>query len=708
MNKLHLKSDYLYILLFFLLFFSIPKGIIVGGDWTFPFSNFHLEEFFNITTWNKQNFGSESSLSLNLTLFKIIILFLNKIGIDIIYIQKILIFIISLSGYLFFSLLGNYLCNISLNSKFLKLISFCYVLAPISFNYLQMGWILSFIAYCFLPGFLYFFLKYVEHEKTYYLTISILIFCFSIMQVQAVLWYYIILILFYFNHRFYNRSYIKKLIIFFILSTLLNSFWLIPSILSNFYFSPELLNNVSKLSTTSGIDASLNSDYLLRNLGSLYNLNFETSLNLLLPTKYFVLITSIPFIIIFYFIFRLDKISSFSFIIFFSIIFFYFVLLTIKLFPEFFYSAEIFSIIRHKGRFIVLTSFLTFLLIIYLHQEILKKQIKLGIIFNTLIILLLINLIPWTKDFLFKNEHTTNQYLRYLPIRTINIDEDYDKFYKKIKNDKDINSVIYFPHTVSIRVNDDIRFYKSFKNFTDQYSALSPKPGNLYFNERTEQDILINNIFFNNTLNGTKYLYNNLLHDVDLFVLRKNIITEKFLTEAEFKNIFNNNNFEIYFENRKLIAFQKKNINTSLFQLTEILNINENNLLRNNNYHSYNNQREENQILEYSTILNHIYKIKIEDKLLNYNKLVFRQKYHPGWKVLCSNQKKLFKYLTPLNLIKNRSYEYNKQIIFLNNDQCKNYFIIFIPEIIFYFFLIFSILILSMLILKSFYEFKKN
>lgn len=157
-NKIQ-KLDLIFILFFSLLFITLPNGIIIGGDWTFPMSNYHLDRFFKISSWNEQNFGTEATSSLVISLYKIFIFLLYKIGIEIIYIQKIILFLISLSGFYFFKIFCNYLGGFDKKDIYVKFISFIYVLAPVSFNYIQIGWIFSFIAYCFLPGFLFFFFK---------------------------------------------------------------------------------------------------------------------------------------------------------------------------------------------------------------------------------------------------------------------------------------------------------------------------------------------------------------------------------------------------------------------------------------------------------------------------------------------------------------------------------------------------------------------
>ena len=203
-------------------------------------------------------------------------------------------------------------------------------------------------------------------------------------------------------------------------------------------------------------------------------------------------------------------------------------------------------------------------------------------------------------------------------------------------------------------------------------------------------------------------LYKSLLNDVNLYVYRKNIISDYYLTLNEFNEIFNKNNFELYYKSNNIVAYKNNEANQSLLNLSNNSANYINFLFRKNIKLSNNSERTDQSKIEYAEILNNIYKIEINNSTKNYNFLIYNQKYHPGWTLICNDKIKINNILKENNFIKSQIYEYNKQIFDIKNISCDKFYLVFAPELIFYISLTISLLSLIFFLLKSIYEFKNS
>ena len=163
----------------------------VGGDWSTPNTLIQINTFVssNIYLWSNTGnaFGFYQSFLTSLPI-QLISKMLSLVGF-----YKISLFLLILSLALLF--VNQYIFLKSLKLKKLSIIlgSFLFVLSPLTFNYILMGWIYVLIALSLFPLITMFFIKSVKEQKVSYALIAGILLSIALVQSQSIVWVPIIL-----------------------------------------------------------------------------------------------------------------------------------------------------------------------------------------------------------------------------------------------------------------------------------------------------------------------------------------------------------------------------------------------------------------------------------------------------------------------------------------------------------------------------------
>lgn len=594
-NSSEIITVFFSLIIFFVLFLNLPHGFILGGDWTFPFSNESYETWTNLSTWNsKQNFGSSSVLSLNALYYKFFVEILFFVGVPLKYIQISIIIIIFILGQLGFVLFFiNYLNTRKLIYVILiNIVSLSYIFSPPNFNFLIMGWILGNISYLLYPFFLFFLFKSLSKQQNLNCFFAALIFSFSIMQIHAIAWYLLMSLIFLFDTRVDNKKLILNYLKICLITIFLNIHWIFPLMLDVNQGEQVLPSLLYKTAATKGMDLFLNFNQIFKLYGSLFNEHYETWFKDSFSYLYNFL-AFIPMLILLLLL-QTNKIK------FYKLVFSYILILAISLIiinlnkEDFFYTFSYLIPFRHLSRFIIIFPFLfSFLIICMIFSQFENQKKYKKIFIFSLLIINILNLEPWISNIKY-NENEKINWEKNFKLREFKPSDDYIKFYEKLDNDKDkFTRSLYFPYGALIFLNDDKYFSAGFLSIVDIFSTFSPIPGAISVGSGrfTNSKLFIEKNFVKSSHIKFKKNMIDQLYTVDLFIYRKNISSNVKLSINEFKNFFNNNNkFKLYYESENILAYEriKKNSLIEVIKIKE-KDLNENNLFYKLSKYEYSN-----------------------------------------------------------------------------------------------------------------------
>lgn len=275
--------------LLFLRGIIFSSGIISGGDWGLPFTFSQADQYFKsgFYTWTDTSLFGIKQFFLNSLPFQILIGFLAKLGITgDIYAKLFLILAFVFAAF-----------NMFLFCRFLGCIKkvaffggFLYITLPFFFNYAAMGWLFVLFSMGILPLALIFFIKSVKEEKVVYSILTGVLYFLAMMQSQSLFWYplvFLSLIIFLVEDRKSLLSYVKSLLVVFLIFFSLNAYLWLPLFLGG---GSEIVSTKLGLSTISlGTWARLSYLNILRVWGSLFNYQYETSYPQILTPLSFLL-----------------------------------------------------------------------------------------------------------------------------------------------------------------------------------------------------------------------------------------------------------------------------------------------------------------------------------------------------------------------------------------------------------------------------------
>jgi len=359
--------------------FLVPlrkDGLLVGGDWTFPYSKDQMSSFFEdgFVIWNK--IGSPLGTQIpHKNLFILQILSYPFIALEAsgVFFQKFIISIILLlMGYFSFFLLEKIFKN-----PFASFIgSITYVFSPIVFNYFNMGWIFILLFLAIQPLVVYHAYMFLNKGGLFRVLLIGVLSSIALFQAQALFWGP--LIIFSVGLGSLRKKHVKKILlrtIFLVASSititaLVHSAWIIPSFIHQDSYVTA---------STSSYDAARFSELVnlknqMRGWGGLFNEQFEISFGvnpILLPFSFAGIIMAIIGLL-------LSKKKSNRWVAIGLILFL--VVPILYLSREFIGSLPFSNIIRDVSRFIVIGNLGMAILVAHFVSTLKKNYLKLLIL----------------------------------------------------------------------------------------------------------------------------------------------------------------------------------------------------------------------------------------------------------------------------------------------------------------------------------------
>ena len=359
--------------------FLVPlrkDGLLVGGDWTFPYSKDQMSSFFEdgFVIWNR--IGSPLGTQIphkNLFILQILSYPLVALGATGVFFQKFIISIILLlMGYFSFFLLEKIFKN-----PFASFIgSITYVFSPIVFNYFNMGWIFILLFLAIQPLVVYHAYMFLNKGGLFRVLLIGVLSSIALFQAQALFWGP--LIIFSVGLGSLRKKHVKKILlrtIFLVASSititaLVHSAWIIPSFIHQDSYVTA---------STSSYDAARFSELVnlknqMRGWGGLFNEQFEISFGvnpILLPFSFAGIIMAIIGLL-------LSKKKSNRWVAIGLILFL--VVPILYLSREFIGSLPFSNIIRDVSRFIVIGNLGMAILVAHFVSTLKKNYLKLLIL----------------------------------------------------------------------------------------------------------------------------------------------------------------------------------------------------------------------------------------------------------------------------------------------------------------------------------------
>jgi hypothetical protein len=577
-NKAKIHSTFIITFLFSLivltiLLLNLPRGFMLGGDWTFPFSDESYEVWKTFTAWNsKQNFGDSSVLSINGLYYKLLVNLIYNVGVPLKYIQLTIIIAFFIIGQIGFVIFFKYYFQSEkiIHILTLNIFSLFFIFSPPSFNFLVMGWILASISYLLYPFFLYFLFKATNKDSDFInCLIASLLFSFAIMQIHTVAWYLLMSLIFLFRPGANAKKFFINYSKIFLLTIFFNIHWIFP-LLMDFNIASQIAPEfLYKTSATKGMDLFLNFFNIFKFHGSLFNEHYEIWFKNLFPL-YSNIFSLAPFLLLLLLlIYNRDN--------YLNLVFSYIVVIIVSLIiininkEDFFYAYPILIPFRHLSRMIIVLPFLFYYLILsMLFNQFEKSKFVKRTIILSLILINCINIYPWTTHLSYNKKNLQFSWEKQFKLREYNPPKDYIAFYDKIDQDKDkFQRSLYFPYGALIYFNDDVYFSAGFLSIVDIFSTTSPVPGAITLGAgrfSNSQFFIEQNFVKQAHKKFSKSLLNN-LHSVDLFIYRKNVSSNVKLSIDEFHKLFQDkNSFTKYFESENIVAYERINNKNSLVE----------------------------------------------------------------------------------------------------------------------------------------------
>ncbi len=289
------------LLAFIIIIFLIPlrkDGLLVGGDWTFPYSKDQMGSFFEdgFVIWNR--IGSPLGAQIphkNLFILQILSYPFIALGVTGVFFQKLIISIVLLSmGSFSFFLLEKIFKNPL--ASFVG--SITYIFSPIVFNYFNMGWIFILLFLAIQPLIVYHAYMFLNKGGLFRVLLLGVLSSIALFQAQALFWGP--LIIFSVGLGSLRKRRAKEILlktIFLVISSvsitaLVHSAWIIPS----FIDQDSYVTASTSTYDSTRFSELINLKNQMRGWGGLFNEQFEISFGVnrfLLPFSFAGIIMAI-------------------------------------------------------------------------------------------------------------------------------------------------------------------------------------------------------------------------------------------------------------------------------------------------------------------------------------------------------------------------------------------------------------------------------
>jgi hypothetical protein len=454
--------------IFFLIsvFFILPHGPYVGGDWTVPQFDIHYESFSSHYVWNSNsNFGQPSAESMASWHFRIIFDILRWLGFD----SNLLSKVISILILLFVaSSMYSYLRYIGFRVSISLIVATLYGFSPLTFNYLTMGWVTSIVAAGCIPLFVLFFTKLIRENSKLNVYILVFVVFISSMQIQSVIWLaiaaiYVLVV----NREFLSLAFIFRAfkVGLILLSIVLP--WVLTYLFARYGIASISDANIIVSSASIGADNSYGVARALLMWGGLYNASYEISFLSSFNGLSLILSFGIYYSIGFYLLTNNNKNNSQLMLALFA----FMIPIIIFMYIQFrFYLVDIplIGIFRQGSRFLVIYSFFLLVLFAYSIQHIRSKSwfLYLPLAF----IILLFQLLPWVNGSLIEDKEKT--YAQNLFLKTYKYSSDH-LLLEEILDQKSDYRAIFFPTGSLQYIQQNNKFLGAYSSMVDVHSTMS-------------------------------------------------------------------------------------------------------------------------------------------------------------------------------------------------------------------------------------------
>jgi hypothetical protein len=538
----------LFLLISFAFFNQIffDEGILLGGDWSLPYSPEQIKSYFTdlSNTWWNINFGSRF-IGLGMLPLAIIIKVTSLMGISGVILSKLLLLLLFIvAGFSMHKLLEFFDCK-----KVISIIGgVIYITTPIFFNYAIIGWFLVLLTMALLPLAVKYFIKSVEEDNFRDKIILSIIIFFSL-QSQSIIWYFICfgcLSFYLIKDKASLLKYLKVMGFVVLAFFALNFYWLAGLLISQ--EKSITGNNMVSSGVSLGIVGHFSPKNIIRIFGSMYNFQYEYIAD---NSKYFYLSFVLPLLVCCSLFLKKKK----KLVIAFGLVaIFPFFIYWLNFYRNILFYIPFANVIRDFARFLLISNFaytvLACLFLSYLLAEKNKKwRIAVGYFF---ILLLALSAHPWWT---FKVADWQAGLGPNQRLRTKVFPQEYFDVENNFANKKLDQKSLYLPIYGTVDIEDDVKFHGMYQEAQDIFAAYSPIPGVLIINDRdlgssdNYLKVIKNNI--------NKKLIDVLLPtSVKYIVLRKNMKMDN--TEIILNNLKSNNKLYEYYDADKIIVYAKK------------------------------------------------------------------------------------------------------------------------------------------------------
>ena len=507
-------NNYFFIIIIYLLYAlfitGLPKAdILLGGDWSFPVTNSQINQWMDSVsyTWYGLNFGTRNYSSLLPLIY--IEKFFTILVSPATFISSLVVLSISFMGINLFALLR--FLNINKFSAFLA--GICYMSSPIVFEYTVMGWIFILLAMTFLPLAVKYFIKGVQEGEIYNMALVAILLTISF-QIHAIVWFLIIAFALsrYLIKEYNAYIYFKYIFAVIFLFALLNAYFLLnlfvlpnQSIVSNYILNSEVSTGAIHFFTPHNI---------VRLFGGLYNYQYGNIIdqsNLLFFASYFGTLL----ILFGCFVNQNKKLYLVFLLIFIVPLLFYLLNFNRSLLGHIPFS----NVFRDFGRFTVLSSLASGVLIGLCLDGIIKGSKKIQIAGIVMFSIYLISFYPWYSGQLFNWKDGLG---KYQVLRTKSFSQDYFNVEDFLLNNKKDAKVLYLPHSSSNDFIDDVKFHGSYQEAQDIFANYSPMANPMIMSDRKPGHGGFLTQLIQKKLSGDFVNFLSLT-DINFIVVRKNI-----------------------------------------------------------------------------------------------------------------------------------------------------------------------------------------
>ncbi|MFH2022504.1 MAG: hypothetical protein ABIJ33_04510 [Patescibacteria group bacterium] len=558
----------LLVLVFFLLIslfifkdIILAPGIITSSDWALPYTSSQLSVGFqnSFLTWVDQGllFGARQSIFTPIP-YQLIVRLITILGINGGLFSRLWVIGLQvLAGFTLYQLLVYF--------KLKKLVSMfgglVYMTTPAFFNYSIMGWTFVLLFMGILPLMVLCLCKAVRENNIKCAIVLGILYAFSIIQSQAIVWWPIVAMafgVFLVKDKPSLINFVKTMIISGLIFFLLNFYW-ISGLLAvddtNISGSDIVTSSVSL-----GTMGHFRPANIVRLFGSLFNFQYELAINYSptlgqSPTSLWSFVLPL---IVFASLFLNNRRRLI------------YALWLLAIFPAVMYYANYFrslllylpfaNVLRDFARFTIVSSFAyPILASLVVNSLWITKKLRMlkKLLAILMIILWAVSVYPWWTGEISAWDHRTLGDMR---MRVKQFPADYLELEEKFAKEITPANALYFPTSTILDFLDDEKFHGTFSELIDVFAAYSPVPGSIYVSDRDNGYIgqYLKLLFtLSNPDFSSKFFDALRLTNIKFIVIKKNVVIPNIdIVLENLRALEKSGKASKYFESTNIVVFE--------------------------------------------------------------------------------------------------------------------------------------------------------